>query len=115
MKLFVVFVVLFIISSGCGKMDAPRGVINADVMPLILSEMFKADGVVAFMQQGDTCICKSKIFDSIYLKYNTDSVAFQRSIEYYSKDSNKYTQIYDSAYNIIKKEQESLTIIINNK
>lgn len=83
-------------------------------MACIVSEVFKTEGILSIMK-SDSCINSELMIDSIFIRFNTTKELFEKSMQHYSKNMEEYSQIYDSAYNIIRIEQDTLRKTINNK
>lgn len=113
-------VVLAAISLGfliisCSRSDdkESKDLIPLSSMACIVSEVFKAEGMSSIMK-SDSCINSGLMIDSVFRRFNTTKELFEKSMRYYSKNLEDYSRIYDSAYSIIRIEQDTLRMTINN-
>lgn len=111
-KLLALFCGL-IFFAACSREEQKEGVIAADKMSNLLIDMHLADASLSKAPNADTMLMKAKIkYNYIFDRYQTDSVAFTRSLQYYST---KKPQEFISIYNKVIDSLEYLSANVSRK
>lgn len=100
--LLLFFIIIFL--NACKSDDRPEGVLGKDEMIEVLTNVHLADGYASALYTDSSRNKIAAMYQSIYKKYNTDSVGIRRSLEYYSRNPAELKTMYET----IVKDLESL-------
>ncbi len=90
--------------ASCTSKDAPENLIGKKDIVNVLIDMHLADASIDYVYNSDSMLifAKSK-YNYIFDKYHTDSAAFSQSLDYYSKDSERFAKIYQGVLDSLEK------------
>jgi hypothetical protein len=110
---FSVFPFLFACNSGGSSGD----VIPEDQMVAVLTAVHIADGRLINMSQAPDTLYKygTSRYLAVFEKFHTDSAQFRRSYQYYSTQSDKFTDIYDKVLKILQVKSDSLNKLLTKE
>lgn len=94
--------------ASCSNKDVPENLINKKDIVNVLIDMHLADASLDHVYNSDSMLifAKSK-YNYIFEKYNIDSVAFTQSLNYYSKNSEKFAGIYKNVLDSLERMNKS--------
>ena len=106
-RLVWTLVVLFFMF-GC-KPKAPEGVIDRETMEQILYDVHLVDGYLSTIYLQDSARkVGAAYYSGIYKKYNTDSVQYTKSLNYYNSNPDQLQEIYKSISKKLENQKVSL-------
>ena len=90
--------------ASCTSKDLPDNLINRKEIANVLIDMHLADASLDYAYNPDSMLifAKSK-YNYIFEKYSIDSAAFSQSLNYYSKDSERFAEIYKSVLDSLER------------
>lgn len=90
--------------ASCANKDVPENLIDKKYIANVLIDIHLADASLDFAYNNDSMLlfAKSK-YNYIFKKYSIDSAAFSQSLNYYSKDSEKFATIYKSVLDSLER------------
>lgn len=108
MRVGLIVAIVFIVSSCSLLSNKPKGLINEEDLVNVLVDIHFADAVVSIkgyrvMQDSLTI---NLLYDDILKKHDISRKQFDQTIQYYSKNVNKYDRIYDQVLEILSKKQK---------
>ncbi|MBO5086706.1 MAG: DUF4296 domain-containing protein [Paludibacteraceae bacterium] len=101
MKNRVLYVLLLILLSGCGR---PWGVLSHDDMVNLLLDVHVAEASMKILDSGAKRIEKQEYYNTVFEKHNTTKEQFDKSLDWYSRHPKELIAIYDD----VKKEAAAL-------
>ena len=103
---FSVFPFLFACNSGGSSGD----VIPEDQMVAVLTAVHLADGRLINISQAPDTLFKygTARYLAVFKQFHTDSAQFRLSYQYYSKEPDKFADIYDKVLKILQAKSDSL-------
>ncbi|MBP7075439.1 MAG: DUF4296 domain-containing protein [Bacteroidales bacterium] len=82
--------ILWSCSSGAKRPGVPSGILNEKQMEDVIYDLHKADGIMTSgVIPSSGLYADSVIYHSVYVKHNTTSEQFQKSIMYYIRSDTK--------------------------
>ncbi len=103
--LSLIFTCLFLIC--CKSKEIPKDIIPPKQMEKVLYDIHIADAYITTI--GDTDSAKkvsSAYYKGIYKKFKTDSVAYNKSLDYYFRHPDLLTDIYERIKTDLQKNKE---------
>lgn len=105
----VLFLLIFFLA--CSD-STPKGVLARENMVNLLTDMHVVDGYANTLPTDSLTRKTYPLYRSVFKKYNTDSINFRRSIDFYTRRPEELKQIYVSVTtkleNMQKAEQKRL-------
>jgi hypothetical protein len=111
--LIPVFLILFFFLA-C-KERTPKGIIQKDKMVNVIMDIHLVDGYANSMITDSARIKTPALYQSVYKKYQTDSVQVNKSLEYYSKNPAQLTEMYNRVVKKLENLQKAEQKKINDK
>ncbi|WP_231424159.1 DUF4296 domain-containing protein [Pedobacter sp. Leaf250] len=106
-RLVWVLVVLFFIA-GC-KPKAPQGIIESEKMEQILYDIHLVDGYISTIYIQDSARkVGAAYYKGIYKKYDTDSVQYAKSLNYYNNNPDQLQEMYKAISKKLDNQKVSL-------
>lgn len=94
-------ILLFFIS--CSE-KLPKGILAKDKMVNLLTDIHLIDGYGMTMMPDSNAVKIPQLYQSVFKKYDTDSVQFRKSMEYYAQQPVEL----DSMYNAVTRRLERM-------
>ncbi|NEU07954.1 DUF4296 domain-containing protein [Flavihumibacter sp. R14] len=91
------FVLIFV--AACARNDVPQGIIESDKMISVLTDVHLVDSYVSSAAYDSTTRPIKMYYKVVYQKYKIDSVTFQKSLRYYSRQPEVLDTMY---YQVLK-------------
>jgi len=109
----ILFFSLLVILCACGGKSIPDSVIKPDKMVSLLTEVHIADGAMYNVMQLPDSLYKygTDRYLKIFKHFNTDSVRFRKSMQYYCSNPELLVDIYDKVSTVLKQKSDSLNKI----
>jgi hypothetical protein len=100
MKRLITGFFVLILVAGCSREQLPEGIIENPRMISILTDIHLVDSYVSSAAYDTTTQPAKNYYKVVYQKYRVDSVEFQRSLRYYSRQPELLDTMY---YQVLKK------------
>lgn len=100
-RLIPVLILLFFLS--CSE-KLPKGILPKDKMVNLLTDIHVIDGYSMTLMPDSGALKLSSLYQSAFKKYNTDSVQFRKSLEYYTR----HPEAIDSMYKAVNRQLDRL-------
>lgn len=95
MRKFLSLILISLSLISCKSKDVPKEIIQPQQMGKLLYDIHIADGYITSIGSADSAKKVSAAFyKGIYKKFNTDSVRYSKSMDYYYKHPELLTDIY---------------------
>ncbi len=109
----ILFFSLLMILYACGGKSIPGDVIQPDKMVKLLTEVHTADGAMYNVMQLPDSLYKygTDRYLKIFKQFNTDSVQFRKSMQYYCTNPELLVDVYDQVGTVLKQKSDSLNKI----
>lgn len=106
---FFIFILSFVLFLSCGKniIEKPKNMLSESQMEALMYDL----AILESAKNTDYQLFDSINFDakeSIYSKYNMDSISLSENMIYYTSLPKKYNEIITNVEKRIKKERDSL-------
>jgi len=107
------FFSVLIFLAACSGNKTPDGIIAQDKMTNVLTDIHIVDGSMYNVMQLPDSLYKygTDKYQMVFRKYQTDSVQFKKSFQYYSSNPEKLQAIYDQITINIKTKSDSVNKI----
>jgi len=107
------FFSVLIFLAACSGNKIPDGIIAQDKMTNLLTDIHMVDGSMYNVMQLPDSLYKygTDKYQMVFRKYQTDSVQFKKSFQYYSSNPEKLQAIYDQITINIKTKSDSVNKI----
>jgi len=92
-RLIISIIVLIFSLSAC-RQTASQGQLSKADMANLLTDIHLVDGYMNTLPIDSSRKVVSGLYTELFKKYNTDSATFKKSLEFYSKDTKEYAEIY---------------------
>ena len=92
------FVLIFLVA--CARQHVPEGIIDNDKMVSVLTDIHLVDSYVSSAAYDTTTQPAKNYYKVVYEKYKIDSVEFQKSLRYYSRQPELLDTMY---YQVLQK------------
>lgn len=104
------FFSVLIFLAACGGNKIPDGIIAQDKMTQLLTDIHIVDGSMYNVMQFPDSLYKygTEKYQMVFRKYDTDSVQFKKSFQYYTSNPDKLQAIYDQITINIKQKSDSV-------
>jgi len=93
MKCLIRLFFVLIFFTGC-IFGTPKGIIHKADMISLLTDMHLVDSYTAMLKQDTIKQLTADLYQSVFNKYHTDSVQFRKSLEYYSRNPEEFSLMY---------------------
>ncbi|HUH32435.1 MAG TPA: DUF4296 domain-containing protein [Daejeonella sp.] len=103
------FILIFV--SACKQSQVPEGIIETRKMILVLTDVHLIDSYVSSAAFDSTTQPSANYYKVMYNKYKIDSVQLQKSLRYYSRE----TELLDTMYYQVLKRLETLELMENRE
>lgn len=103
------FILIFV--SACKQSQVPEGIIETRKMILVLTDVHLIDSYVSSAAYDSTTQPSANYYKVMYNKYKIDSVQLQKSLRYYSRE----TELLDTMYYQVLKRLETLELMENRE
>jgi hypothetical protein len=102
--LFTVIIVLL----ACKQEKVPEGIVDKDQMINLMVDMHITDSYLNQVYNRDTMLMQAKTrYQYIFKKFGIDSTKFSRSLNYYSKRPQEFTEMYETVVKELEKLEEA--------
>jgi hypothetical protein len=108
-RLILLFFVLTFFAS-CDFLGTPAGIIPKDKMISVLTDIQVVDAYVSALPNDSIKNQKIDFYQSVFNKYDTDSVQFKKSMEFYAKDPAKMQQMYEIIHTALDTLQSKVAL-----
>lgn len=109
MKKIIGFLAIIIVLAACEKDQVPDGVIEKPKMINVLFDMHITDAYLNAVNNRDTLLMQAHSrYNYIFKKFEIDSVAFTKSLNFYSKYPKQLNEIYTAVSDSILRVENDL-------
>ncbi len=109
---YLVFYICLTFFFSCSKIVDNKGIINEQKFIEVLTDIHLADALI--MAKGYRISFDSVeingMYNSVFEKHNITQLNFKNTVQYYAKNSQKYSDIYDKVLENISKLESEIDI-----
>lgn len=102
---------LLFILTACSDNAVPRGILSADKMQKITSDLLKTDEYINNFVSKDTAVNlkmkRSIFYEQVFKLHNTDRKEFYTSFKYYQQHPDIQKNLFDSVLAILGREKNN--------
>lgn len=113
-RLLIGFLVLILLAT-CNTDKKPPGIVDRKRMVPLLSDFHLAEGYLSSLPQDSSRLMANNYYASVFSKYGTDSIGFNKSLVYYSKDPTVLNQIYTEVQQRLQQMQKDQQALVDAK
>lgn len=113
-RLLIGFLVLILLAA-CSTDKKPPGIVERKNMVSLLSDFHLAEGYISSLPQDSARLMANNYYAAVFSKHGTDSVGFNKSLIYYSKDPTVLNQIYTEVQQRLQRMQTDEQAIVDAK
>lgn len=113
-RLLIGFLVLILLAT-CNTDKKPPGIVDRKLMVPLLSDFHLAEGYLSSLPQDSSRLMANNYYAAVFSKYGTDSIGFNKSLVYYSKDPIVLNQIYTEVQQRLQQMQKDEQALVDAK
>jgi hypothetical protein len=107
MKCLIRLFFILIFFTGCIFNTTPKGIIHKSEMISLLTDIHLVDAYAGMLGQDTVKQPAANLYNSVFIKHHTDSVQFRKSLEYYSREPQKFSDMYQKVQeNLVSLDSE---------
>jgi hypothetical protein len=106
----ILFFLIPVFLLSCGKKEAPPGILKADNMVSLLTDVHLVDGSLYSVPQQPDTLYKVGLnkYLNVFKLHHTDSLQFRNSMQYYSMHPDEMEEIYTQVTQNLQNKLDTL-------